>query len=60
MFFWGNAWTIIAWCELRSDYLSFRPDRMHQLEVLENEIPDDGHDLGTFLERVSKEMNSQI
>ena len=26
--FWGNKWTLAAWCELRRDYRSFRPDRM--------------------------------
>ena len=26
--FWGGAWTLGAWCRLRRDFRSFRPDRM--------------------------------
>lgn len=26
--FWGGAWTLGAWCRLREDFRSFRPDRM--------------------------------
>jgi len=29
--FWGKAWTLVSWCELRSDYRSFRLDRIQQL-----------------------------
>lgn len=30
--YWGNAWTLIAWCELRGDYRMFRLDRITELE----------------------------
>ena len=26
--FWGGAWTLGAWCRLRSDFRNFRPDRI--------------------------------
>jgi len=26
--FWGGAWTLCAWCRLRADFRSFRPDRI--------------------------------
>ena len=26
--FWGGAWTLGAWCRLRKDFRSFRPDRI--------------------------------
>jgi predicted DNA-binding transcriptional regulator YafY len=26
--FWGGAWTLGAWCRLRADFRSFRPDRI--------------------------------
>jgi len=29
--FWGRAWTVIAWCELRATYRMFRLDRILQL-----------------------------
>ncbi len=28
IFFWGNAWTLVAWCELRQGYRVFRLDRI--------------------------------
>ncbi|MBX2857080.1 MAG: YafY family transcriptional regulator [Cellvibrionaceae bacterium] len=30
LFFWGSAWTLVAWCELRGDYRVFRLDRIKQ------------------------------
>jgi predicted DNA-binding transcriptional regulator YafY len=51
LYFWGNRWTLAAWCELRSDYRSFRPDRMHDLELLEREFdPEEGPSLGEYIE----------
>lgn len=32
--FWGWAWTLTAWCELRNDFRVFRVDRMEAAEVL--------------------------
>jgi len=26
--FWGNVWTLAAWCELREDFRMFRVDRV--------------------------------
>jgi predicted DNA-binding transcriptional regulator YafY len=31
--FWGGSWTLGAWCRLRKDFRSFRPDRIVSLEV---------------------------
>jgi len=31
--FWGGAWTLGAWCRLRHDFRSFRPDRMAVFET---------------------------
>jgi predicted DNA-binding transcriptional regulator YafY len=28
LYFWGNVWTLGAWCELRNDFRNFRLDRM--------------------------------
>lgn len=54
LFFWGTAWTLVAWCELREDFRTFRPDRMAEVEVLEEEIPDEPRkNLATFLEQVT-------
>jgi predicted DNA-binding transcriptional regulator YafY len=32
--FWGETWTLAAWCELRGDFRTFRPDRMEGVAVL--------------------------
>ena len=33
--FWGRAWTLVAWCQLRQDYRVFRIDRIQQLNQQE-------------------------
>lgn len=30
--FWGNRWTLVAWCELRDEYRMFRLDRIQVFE----------------------------
>jgi len=30
--FWGGAWTLGAWCRMRSDFRNFRPDRIVRFE----------------------------
>ena len=33
-FYWGKVWTLAAWCEARSDFRSFRVDRIQSSDVL--------------------------
>lgn len=40
LYFWGRAWTLAAWCELRGGYRSFRPDRMEDVSLLESSFAD--------------------
>lgn len=40
VFFWGSAWTVLSWCELRNDFRSFRMERIRRLEILEVHYPD--------------------
>jgi predicted DNA-binding transcriptional regulator YafY len=40
VFFWGNAWTVLSWCELRNDFRSFRTERIRRMEILEEHYPD--------------------
>ena len=35
LIFWGKVWTLVAWCHLRSDYRTFRLDRIKTLKVVE-------------------------
>jgi predicted DNA-binding transcriptional regulator YafY len=33
-FFWGAVWTLVAWCETRQDFRSFRLDRIQAMTGL--------------------------
>ncbi|MBD3646565.1 MAG: YafY family transcriptional regulator [Pseudomonadales bacterium] len=33
LYFWGNKWTLGAWCELRQDFRSFRVDLIEHLDA---------------------------
>jgi predicted DNA-binding transcriptional regulator YafY len=35
LIFWGERWTLLAWCELRDDFRNFRLDRIAHILVLE-------------------------
>ena len=51
LYFWGNRWTLASWCELRSDYRSFRPDRMDELTLLDRSYdPGEGPNLDSYIE----------
>lgn len=40
-FFWGNVWTLAAWCESRADFRNFRVDRIGKIEVLTGQFRDE-------------------
>ena len=40
LYFWGNVWTLTAWCELRHDFRTFQLDRIRWLETLEHTFED--------------------
>jgi predicted DNA-binding transcriptional regulator YafY len=51
-FFWGAVWTLAAWCEMRSDFRSFRLDRIRSLESLQASFRDEpGKTLAELLRR---------
>ena len=53
LWFWGASWSMAAWCELRGAYRNFRPDRMSDLEVLDEVFDEtDGIGLQAFLAEV--------
>ncbi|MCC8363112.1 YafY family transcriptional regulator [Lysobacter sp. A6] len=39
--FWGGSWTIGAWCRLREDFRSFRPDRIDAIDETGEVFDDD-------------------
>jgi predicted DNA-binding transcriptional regulator YafY len=38
LFFWGQTWTLAAWCELRTNFRNFRLDRIAQLVLTEDDF----------------------
>jgi predicted DNA-binding transcriptional regulator YafY len=54
-FYWGRVWTLVAWCESREDFRSFRIDRIKNLEVKENGFRmESGKTLADFLRTVAR------
>ena len=33
LWFWGKVWTLAAWCEMRTDFRTFRLDRMKSIDA---------------------------
>ncbi len=53
-FYWGRVWTLVAWCESRQDFRSFRVDRIQSLRVLEAGFHSTaGRTLADFLRKVA-------
>ena len=53
LFFWGQVWTLLACCELRSDFRSFRVDRLAGAERTgETFRPEAGRRLRDYLARM--------
>lgn len=53
-FYWGRTWTLVAWCEARQDFRSFRVDRMQSVVVLDTPFrPEAGRTLADFLRTVA-------
>ena len=40
-FYWGEVWTLAAWCEVRNGFRNFRIDRIQQLGVLDQRFRDE-------------------
>jgi predicted DNA-binding transcriptional regulator YafY len=51
--YWGEVWTLAAWCETRQGFRSFRVDRITELQVLEERFRDEpGKTLADLLRSV--------
>jgi len=49
LYFWGQVWTLTAWCLLRDDFRNFRIDRMTSIVRLESFAPETpGQTLGDY------------
>lgn len=40
-FYWGQVWTLAAWCETRADFRNFRVDRIARIDTLEDGFRDE-------------------
>jgi predicted DNA-binding transcriptional regulator YafY len=57
LLFWGNVWTLVAWCELRIDFRSFRVDRFKSLRQLDETFAQErGQRYEDFLVKVRAEL----
>ena len=52
LYFWGQRWTLAAWCETRQDFRSFRIDRASSLSVGARFPDEAGKRLDDFLRAV--------
>jgi predicted DNA-binding transcriptional regulator YafY len=56
-FYWGKVWTLVAWCEARQAFRSFRIDRMmdvHAVEGVAGQFRDEpGQTLADFLREIA-------
>jgi predicted DNA-binding transcriptional regulator YafY len=60
LFFWGDAWTLGAWCELRADFRNFRIDRIVEHEVEEARFADEaGRRLADYLRAMSADVEAR-
>ncbi|HEY2970529.1 MAG TPA: YafY family protein [Casimicrobiaceae bacterium] len=53
LYFWGDAWTLGAWCELRRGFRNFRLDRIEAVNVADAPYPDEA---GKRLEDYMRKM----
>lgn len=61
LFFWGRAWTLIGWCELRGDFRHFRVDRIQQLDALDELFPDQpARRLSDFFDQLERRQGIRV
>jgi predicted DNA-binding transcriptional regulator YafY len=59
LYFFGGTWLIAAWCELRSDFRSFRLDRVRALETLDTYPSHEGRRLADFVRAVQRSAGNK-
>jgi len=60
LYFWGKAWTLAAWCEMRNDFRSFRLDRIREPKLAGPFDDEPDKTLDAFLVRVRGEARTGI
>jgi predicted DNA-binding transcriptional regulator YafY len=60
LFYWGHAWSLGAWCELRRDFRNFRVDRMREVRVLDEAFEEvQGRTLKDFFRQYEAETRTR-
>ena len=60
-FYWGDVWTLAAWCETRAAFRSFRIDRIADLTPLDDPFRDEpGKTLADLLRRIEAERGEPV
>ena len=59
LYFWGGGWSIAAWCETRSDFRSFRIDRVQMLAAAGDYPDQSGRRLADFTRRYRKRGSTE-
>jgi predicted DNA-binding transcriptional regulator YafY len=61
LFFWGERWTLAAWCETRNDFRSFRIDRVLRMRVTEEKFQDEaGKRVADYVREQTKEAEKCV
>jgi predicted DNA-binding transcriptional regulator YafY len=60
LYFWGGVWTLVAWCELRTDFRNFRIDRMEAIETGTAFPRERGRSLADFLATLARDRAPDI
>ncbi|MDO8305952.1 YafY family protein [Herminiimonas sp.] len=55
LYFWGDCWSIAAWCETRSDFRSFRLDRVRTIDIAERYASTSGRRLADFVRTTKRD-----
>jgi len=57
--YWGQSWTLTAWCEMRAAFRSFRLDRIDGLHISDDHFENaPGQTLADFLALVQAEAQA--
>lgn len=60
LYFWGEKWTLAAYCELRKDFRTFRLDRIRLLENSRQTFDEEpGKSLQDYLKKVSRRPENE-
>lgn len=53
LYYWGKVWTLVAWCELRNDFRTFRVDRIEDPNAIRPFQIEPGKSLRDYLRRMA-------